>query len=57
MLDQQEVLVSSGVDWDSVEFDLTWSKEGRFNWKLLQDNYNEVSSVYAYFYLAKLQSC
>ena len=42
LLDQQEVLVSSGVDWNSVEFDLTWTKEGQFNWKLMQDNYNEV---------------
>ena len=41
-IDRQKVLTSSGVDWDSVEFDLTWTKEGQFNWKLMQDNYNEV---------------
>jgi phenylpropionate dioxygenase-like ring-hydroxylating dioxygenase large terminal subunit len=52
MLDQQEVFVSSGVDWDSVEFDLTWSKDGQFNWKLMQDNYNEVSPDC--FYLDKI---
>lgn len=41
-LDRQDVLVESGVDWDAVEYDFTWSKEGAFNWKLMQDNYNEV---------------
>jgi hypothetical protein len=41
-LDQQEVLKNSGVDWDAVEYDFTWSKEGAFNWKIMQDNYNEV---------------
>jgi phenylpropionate dioxygenase-like ring-hydroxylating dioxygenase large terminal subunit len=45
-LDQQEVLVSSGVDWNSVEFDLTWTKEGQFNWKLMQGNYNEVRTAW-----------
>lgn len=42
-MDEQGVLVSSGVDWDAVEYDFTWVKEGNFNWKLMQDNYNEVS--------------
>lgn len=42
-VDLQEVLVPSGVDWDSVELDLTWTKDGQFTWKLMQDNYNEVS--------------
>lgn len=41
-MDQQEVLVHAGVDWDKVEYDFTWTKEGNFNWKLMQDNYNEV---------------
>lgn len=41
-LDQQDVLKDSGVDWDAVEYDFTWTKEGAFNWKLMQDNYNEV---------------
>ncbi|KAK5056217.1 hypothetical protein LTR84_012770 [Exophiala bonariae] len=40
-LDQQDVLKDSGVDWDAVEYDFTWTKEGAFNWKLMQDNYNE----------------
>ncbi|KIV89539.1 hypothetical protein PV10_06932 [Exophiala mesophila] len=40
-LDQQNVLKHSGVDWDAVEYDFTWTKEGNFNWKLMQDNYNE----------------
>ncbi|KEF59059.1 uncharacterized protein A1O9_03902 [Exophiala aquamarina CBS 119918] len=40
-LDRQEVLKTSGVDWDGVEYDFTWSKEGAFNWKIMQDNYNE----------------
>jgi phenylpropionate dioxygenase-like ring-hydroxylating dioxygenase large terminal subunit len=40
-LDQQQVLLDSGVDWDTVEYDRTWVKEGAFNWKLMQDNYNE----------------
>lgn len=39
---QQEVLINAGVDWDKVEYDFTWKKEGDFNWKLMQDNYNEV---------------
>ena len=41
-LDQQNVLKHSGVDWDAVEYDFTWTKDGNFNWKLMQDNYNEV---------------
>jgi hypothetical protein len=41
-LDTQDVLVNSGVDWDAVEYDSTWVKEGKFNWKVMQDNYNEV---------------
>jgi phenylpropionate dioxygenase-like ring-hydroxylating dioxygenase large terminal subunit len=41
-LDEQDVLVHSGVDWDAVEYDFTWIKDGKFNWKLMQDNYNEV---------------
>lgn len=41
-MDQQDVLVESGVDWSKVEYDFTWAKEGHFNWKLMQDNYNEV---------------
>ena len=41
-LDRQDVLVNSGVDWDAVEYDFTWTKDGNFNWKLMQDNYNEV---------------
>ena len=44
-MDQQEVLISAGVDWDKVEYDFTWTKEGHFNWKLMQDNYNEVSKT------------
>ncbi|KIX02666.1 uncharacterized protein Z518_08608 [Rhinocladiella mackenziei CBS 650.93] len=40
-LDRQEVLENSGVDWDAVEYDFTWIKDGKFNWKLMQDNYNE----------------
>jgi hypothetical protein len=42
VMDQQDVLVESGVDWSKVEYDFTWAKEGHFNWKLMQDNYNEV---------------
>lgn len=41
-LDRQDVLKDSAVDWDAVEYDFTWSNEGAFNWKLMQDNYNEV---------------
>jgi phenylpropionate dioxygenase-like ring-hydroxylating dioxygenase large terminal subunit len=41
-LDSQEVLEKAGVDWDAVEYDFTWAKEGKFNWKIMQDNYNEV---------------
>ncbi|KIW81235.1 hypothetical protein Z517_04260 [Fonsecaea pedrosoi CBS 271.37] len=40
-LDRQGVLENSGVDWDAVEYDFTWAKEGKFNWKIMQDNYNE----------------
>ncbi|ETI22600.1 hypothetical protein G647_06676 [Cladophialophora carrionii CBS 160.54] len=40
-LDEQDVLTHSGIDWDAVEYDFTWTKEGKFNWKLMQDNYNE----------------
>ncbi|KIY00723.1 uncharacterized protein Z520_03388 [Fonsecaea multimorphosa CBS 102226] len=40
-LDRQGVLQGSGVDWDAVEYDFTWVKEGKFNWKIMQDNYNE----------------
>ena len=36
-MDQQDVLASSGIDWDAVEYDFTWVKEGNFNWKLMQD--------------------
>jgi phenylpropionate dioxygenase-like ring-hydroxylating dioxygenase large terminal subunit len=31
MLDLQEVLLSSGVDWEAVEFDHTWTKDRQFN--------------------------
>lgn len=41
-LDQQKVLVESGIEWTKVEYDFTWTSEGNFNWKLMQDNYNEV---------------
>lgn len=41
-LDSQDVLTNSGVDWDAVDYDFTWIKDGKFNWKLMQDNYNEV---------------
>jgi phenylpropionate dioxygenase-like ring-hydroxylating dioxygenase large terminal subunit len=40
-IDQQAVLLNSGIEWDKVEYDFTWTKEGPFNWKLMQDNYNE----------------
>ncbi|KIW91672.1 uncharacterized protein Z519_07640 [Cladophialophora bantiana CBS 173.52] len=40
-LDRQAVLQNSGVDWDAIEYDFTWVKEGKFNWKIMQDNYNE----------------
>ncbi|KIW30024.1 uncharacterized protein PV07_05803 [Cladophialophora immunda] len=40
-LDTQAALQNSGVDWDKVEFDFSWSKEGHFNWKVMQDNFNE----------------
>ena len=40
-LDQQTVLVQSGIDWSAVEYDFTWTKTGRFNWKIMQENYNE----------------
>jgi hypothetical protein len=46
-MDKQDVLALSGIDWDAVEYDLTWIKEGKFNWKLMQDNYNEVSNTLA----------
>lgn len=41
-MDQQKVLLESGIDWTKVEYDFTWTAEGQFNWKLMQDNYNEV---------------
>ena len=41
-LDRQDVLTHSGIDWDAVEYDFTWTKDGKFNWKLMQDNYNGV---------------
>lgn len=40
-MDRQEVILSAGIDWDKVEYDFTWTKEGEFNWKLMQENYNE----------------
>jgi phenylpropionate dioxygenase-like ring-hydroxylating dioxygenase large terminal subunit len=40
-LDVQEALLDSGINWDAVEYDRTWAKEGDFNWKVMQDNYNE----------------
>ncbi|KAJ9609277.1 hypothetical protein H2204_015584, partial [Knufia peltigerae] len=40
-LDRQEVLLNSGIDWDKVEYDFTWTNDGAFNWKVMQDNYNE----------------
>jgi len=40
-MDQQKVLVESGIDWSKVEYDFTWTSEGRYNWKLMQENYNE----------------
>jgi hypothetical protein len=43
-LDRQERLVNSGIDWNAVEYDFTWTKDGAFNWKVMQDNYNEVST-------------
>lgn len=50
VMDQQEVLVNAGVDWDKVEYDFTWTKEGSFNWKLMQDNYNEVGKTQFHLY-------
>jgi phenylpropionate dioxygenase-like ring-hydroxylating dioxygenase large terminal subunit len=40
-LDRQNVLIESGIDWSMVEYDFTWTEEGEYNWKLMQDNYNE----------------
>ncbi|KAI1610474.1 Rieske domain-containing protein [Exophiala viscosa] len=40
-LDRQERLANSGIDWDAIEYDFTWAKDGGFNWKVMQDNYNE----------------
>ncbi|KIW48788.1 uncharacterized protein PV06_01353 [Exophiala oligosperma] len=40
-LDRQQVLLNSGIDWDKVEYDFTWTNDGAFNWKVMQDNYNE----------------
>jgi phenylpropionate dioxygenase-like ring-hydroxylating dioxygenase large terminal subunit len=40
-LDRQDVLLNSVVNWDNVEYDMTWIKNGSYNWKLMQDNYNE----------------
>jgi phenylpropionate dioxygenase-like ring-hydroxylating dioxygenase large terminal subunit len=40
-LDCQDVLLNSRVNWDDVEYDMTWTKNGAYNWKLMQDNYNE----------------
>lgn len=45
-MDKQDSLASSSIDWNGVEYDFIWTKEGRFNWKLMQDNYNEVSSTW-----------
>lgn len=44
-MDQQKVLLESGIDWSKVEYDFTWTSEGKFNWKLMQDNYNEVGAA------------
>lgn len=33
----------SAIDWDNVEYDHTWTEEGAYNWKLMQENYNEVN--------------
>lgn len=44
-IDRQDVLTSAKVDWDAVEYDFTWTKDGQFNWKLMQDNYNEASEI------------
>lgn len=30
-------------DMDNYEYDHTWTMEGKFNWKTLIENYNEVS--------------
>ncbi|KAK4938765.1 hypothetical protein LTR10_020868 [Elasticomyces elasticus] len=40
-LDRQGRLVDSGIDWNAIEYDFTWTKDGTFNWKVMQDNYNE----------------
>lgn len=40
-MDQQEVLLSSSIDWNNISYDFTWTTSAPFNWKLMQDNYNE----------------
>lgn len=40
-MDRQAILENSGIDWSLVEYDFTWSKEGNYNWKVMQDNFNE----------------
>jgi phenylpropionate dioxygenase-like ring-hydroxylating dioxygenase large terminal subunit len=47
-MDEQDALVNSGVNWDNVEYDFTWICDGKFNWKLMQENYNEVSCLNPY---------
>lgn len=39
---------------DDYEYDHTWSMEGKFNWKTLIENYNEVSFRQSQWILAKL---
>jgi phenylpropionate dioxygenase-like ring-hydroxylating dioxygenase large terminal subunit len=42
-MDERDVLVNSGIIWDNIEYDFTWTCDGQFNWKLMQENFNEVS--------------
>jgi len=53
-LDRQDVLKDSGIDWDAVEYDFTWTKEGAFNWKIMQDNYNEVRWAPLFFLVSRI---
>lgn len=44
-MDLEDRFVKSGIDWEKIEYDLTWTQNGEFNWKLMQENYNEVSLI------------
>ena len=41
-MDLEPRFAQPAIDWENIDYDHTWTQDGDYNWKLMQENYNEV---------------